>query len=36
MVFPAFQFPSWYNRAMGGDKIEVVSPAFQFPSWYNT
>ena len=34
-VFPAFQFPSWYNQRVVVDREVRVFPAFQFPSWYN-
>ena len=34
-VFPAFQFPSWYNDLTCLEVDEEVFPAFQFPSWYN-
>ena len=33
---PAFQFPSWYNRASPVNRGGQVLPAFQFPSWYNS
>ena len=35
-VFPAFQFPSWYNDEHGTRLSVSVFPAFQFPSWYNS
>ena len=34
-VFPAFQFPSWYNMLFEDAVAAYVFPAFQFPSWYN-
>ena len=34
-VFPAFQFPSWYNFSRSYSREASVFPAFQFPSWYN-
>ena len=34
-VFPAFQFPSWYNKIFKDLILKAVFPAFQFPSWYN-